>query len=166
MHVSCRGQRWALFRDFYQKPGATLPATNLVVRFHMAGNVTEACQVIDLILSDAFRVFSAERRGDITELAFVKVSCQSQSAECSHCGAIMVCPCGMCPGLHRGCTLNLHPLSPSDPNAHFLITVLLLTILSLIASTHSALHGTDWQIPAQGEVGAVFLRCNPRTHSM
>ncbi|CAK0783873.1 hypothetical protein CVIRNUC_007073 [Coccomyxa viridis] len=74
LSVESRGQEWALFRDFYQKPGATLPATNLVVRFHMAGDVAEACQVIDLILSDSFRVFSAQPRGNITELAFVKVS--------------------------------------------------------------------------------------------
>ena len=144
MHVLCRGQEWALFRDFYQKPGATLPATNLVVRFHMAGNVAEACQVIDLILSDAFRVFSAELRGNITELAFVKVSSQAQSAHWSQCGVIIACPCGSCPGLHRGCMPNPQMLFPSCPNAHFPITISLLTILFLIASTALALHDTDW----------------------
>ena len=166
MHVSCRGQEWALFRDFYQKPGATLPATNLVVRFHMAGDVAEACQVIDLILSDSFRVFSAELRGNITELAFVKVSSQPQAAQKSQCGVVTVCPCGSCPGLHRGCTPILHVLLPSSPDVLLLITTSLLTILSLIASTLSALHGTDWRSPAQGAVCVVFLRCNSCTHSM
>ena len=75
-------------------------------------------------------------------------------------------PCGSRPRLHRNCISNLHMLFPTGPDAHFLITISLLTILFLIASTGLALHGTDWQIPTQEEVGAVFLRCNPCTHSM
>ncbi len=53
--IDIEGSEWGLFADFYRNPGATLPATNLMVEFHMPTDVAEVFQVIDMILADGFR---------------------------------------------------------------------------------------------------------------
>lgn len=75
--IDIGGNEWGWFPDFYSKPGATLPVTNLLVTFHMPGDAAEVLRGIDMILADGFRVFSAEQRAGaapVAELAFVKVS--------------------------------------------------------------------------------------------
>jgi hypothetical protein len=64
-------------------PGATLPASQLLVEFHMPRDIGTIFDVIDLLLADNFRVFSAEPNyycgngccaSIMTELAFEKVT--------------------------------------------------------------------------------------------
>ena len=55
LKIDIEGSEWGLFKDFYENPGATLPATNLVVEFHMPNTVAEVFAAIDAILADGFR---------------------------------------------------------------------------------------------------------------
>lgn len=64
LKIDIEGSEWGLFADFYRNPGATLPATNLMVEFHMPNDVAEVFQVIDMILADGFRrVLKAQNCG-------------------------------------------------------------------------------------------------------
>ena len=64
LKIDIEGSEWGLFADFYRNPGATLPATNLMVEFHMPNDVAEVFQVIDMILADGFRcVLKAQDMG-------------------------------------------------------------------------------------------------------
>lgn len=64
LKIDIEGSEWGLFADFYRNPGATLPATNLMVEFHMPNDVAEVFQVIDMILADGFRcVLKAQKTG-------------------------------------------------------------------------------------------------------
>ena len=55
LKIDIEGSEWSLFKDFYENPGATLPATNLMVEFHMPNTAAEVFETIDLILADGFR---------------------------------------------------------------------------------------------------------------
>ena len=125
----------------------------------MAGNVAEACQVIDLILSDSFRVFSAEPKGDITELAFVKVSSQLYYARHWQSG---------CTEAAHLCCKSLPNVHFSDPYAYSLLTAFLLAFPSFmcqhaisIACNKLAVSCTVRGVCANGT-----LRCSitPRWH--
>ena len=66
LKIDIEGSEWGLFADFYRNPGATLPATNLMVEFHMPNDMAEVFQVIDMILADGFRcVLKAQNTGSI-----------------------------------------------------------------------------------------------------
>ena len=55
LKIDIEGSEFALCRDFYENPGATLPATNLMVEFHMPNSNAEVFAALDLILADGFR---------------------------------------------------------------------------------------------------------------
>ena len=55
LKIDIEGSEWGLFTDFYSNPGATLPATNLMVEFHMPNTVGEVLAAIDAIQADGFR---------------------------------------------------------------------------------------------------------------
>ncbi len=55
LKIDIEGSEWGLFTDFYSNPGATLPATNLMVEFHMPNTAGEIFAAIDAIQADGFR---------------------------------------------------------------------------------------------------------------
>ena len=55
LKIDIEGSEWGLFADFYRNPGATLPATNLMVEFHMPNDAAEVLSVLDMIQADGFR---------------------------------------------------------------------------------------------------------------
>ncbi len=55
LKIDIEGSEWGLFTDFYSNPGATLPATNLMVEFHMPNTAGEVFAAIDAIQADGFR---------------------------------------------------------------------------------------------------------------
>jgi hypothetical protein len=83
LKIDIEWHEWSVLSDFYSTPGATLPATQLLVEFHFPNDLAKVLKVFDLLLADNFRVFSVEPNyycgdgccaRDLLEYAFIKVA--------------------------------------------------------------------------------------------
>ncbi len=106
LKMDIEGSEWDLFHDLFNRPKATLPATQLLVEFHFPGNVSVVLQTFDALLADNYRVFAVEPNyycdegccaRDMLEFAFIKVSDDGEICTPS-ANSPMQLPSGCLPG--------------------------------------------------------------------